>query len=177
MAAILDDHITADIATLLTPTTRTVHWVGTNPLFARADHVTAVLADAAWQVEPGDPDDPLWDAKHVADELDIGTTTARRWMTDGTVPSVVQPAGDGVPRRYSRMSDVLAYRDQRARVIRLPDLAEQLGVRYDETYRSLRYLGLAPAQHPPAKSSPSPTTKPKPSAASTPESAPSTGAL
>jgi integrase len=151
VAAILDDHITADIGTLLTPTTRTVHWFATNPLFTHADQVTAVLADAGWQVEPGDPDDPLWDAKHVADELDIVTTTARRWMTDGTIPSVVQPDGDGVPRRYSRMSDVLVHRDQRAGIIRLPDLAEQLGVRYDEIYRSLRYLDLVPAQHPTSK--------------------------
>jgi hypothetical protein len=116
------------------------------PLFWRADHVTAVLAAAGWQVEPGDPDDPLCDSKRVADELGIVATTARRWMTDGTLPSVVVPDGDGVPRRFSRLSEVWVYRDQLASVIRLPDLAEELGVRYDELYRSMRHLGLRPAQ-------------------------------
>ncbi len=110
--------------------------------------MTSVLADAGWQVEPGDPDDPLWDAKRVAEELGIVPTTARRWMTDGTIPSVDLPDGDGVPRRYSRMSDVWAHRDQMAGVIRLPALAEQLGIRYDEIYRSARHLGLSIEQHP-----------------------------
>jgi len=148
VAALLDDNITTQITTLLTPTTRTVHWGKTNPLSFRADHVSAVLAAAGWQVEPGDPDDPLCDANRVAGELGIVATTARRWMSDGTIRSVVAPDGDGVPRRYSRMSDVWARRDQLAGVIRLSDLAEQLGVRYDEIYRSMRHLGLSFDQHP-----------------------------
>ncbi len=148
VAALLDDNITAQITTLLTPTIRSIHWGKTNPLCFRADHVSAVLAAAGWQVEPGDPDDPLCDANRVAEELGIVATTARRWMTDGTIRSVVAPDGAGVPRRYSRLSDVWAYRDQLAGVIRLTDLAEQLGVRYDEIYRSMRHLGLKPDQHP-----------------------------
>jgi integrase len=148
VAAILDENIISHITSLLTPTTRTIHWGSANPIFARADQVTSVLADAGWQVEPGDPDDPLWDAKRVAEELGIVSTTARRWMIDGSIPSVVLPDGDGVPRRYSRMSDVWAHRDQLAGVIRLPDLAEQLGIRYDEIYRSARHLGLSIEQHP-----------------------------
>ena len=148
VAALLDDNISANITTLVIPTTRTIHWGKANPIFTRSDHVTSTLADAGWQVEPGDPDDPLWDAKRVAEELGIVPTTARRWMTDGTLPSVVIPDGDGVPRRYSRLSDVWAHRDQLASVIRLPDLAEQLGVRYDELYRSARHLGLVIEQHP-----------------------------
>jgi integrase len=148
VAALLDDNITTQITTLLTPTTRSVHWGRTNPLCFRADHLSAVLAAAGWQVEPGDPDDPLCDANRVAEELGIVATTARRWMSDGTIRSVVAPDGDGVPRRYSRLSDVWARRDQLAGVMRLSDLAEQLGVRYDEIYRSMRHLGLAPDQHP-----------------------------
>ena len=101
------------IGSLITPTTRSIHWGPANPLFARADHVDAILADAGWQVEPGDPDDPLCDAKRVAEELGIYPTTARRWMTDGTIPTVVAPDDNGVPRRYSRLSDVWAHRDQR----------------------------------------------------------------
>jgi len=148
VAALLDDNVAAQITTLLTPTTRAVHWGKTNPLSFRADHVSAVLAAAGWQVEPGDPDDPLCDANRVAEELGIVATTARRWMSDGTIGSVVAPDGDGVPRRYSRMSDVWAHRDQLAGVIRLSDLAVQFGVRYDEIYRSMHHLGLNPDQHP-----------------------------
>jgi len=95
-------------------------------------------------------------------------------MTDGTLPSIVIPDGDGVPRRYSRLSDVWAHRDQLARVIRLPDLAEQLGVRYDEIYRSMRHLRLTLEQHPTAGSSPSPTNRPMPSVPSTSGSEPYT---
>lgn len=148
VAAILDENIISHITTLFSPTTRTIHWGAANPISVRADYVTSVLANAGWQVEPGDPDDPLWDAKRVAEELGIVPTTARRWMTDGTIASVVLPDGDGVPRRYSKMSDVWSHRDQIAGAIRLPDLAEELGVRYDEIYRSARYLGLNIEQHP-----------------------------
>ena len=177
VAAILDDKITASITTLLTPTTRTIHWGSANPLFARADHVTSVLADAGWLVEPGDPDDPLCDAKRVAEELGIVATTARRWMTDGTIPSVVVARRRGVPRRYSRLSDVWAHRDQLAGVIRLPDLAEQLGVRYHEIYR------IAAPSRPRHRAAPhqprvhaSPTSRPTPSGPSTHGSEPSTAA-
>ena len=151
VAALLDDHIAAQIAALLTPTTRAVHWGRTNPLSYRSDHVAAVLGAAGWLVDPGDPDDPLCDAGRVADELGIVATTARRWMSDGTIPSVVAPDPNGVPRRYSRLSDVWAHRDRLAGVVGLGDLAEQLGVRYDEMYRSMRHLGLSPAQHPTSK--------------------------
>jgi integrase/CBS domain-containing protein len=175
-AALLDDHIAAQIATLLTPTTRTVHWGRTNPLSYQSDHVAAVLGAAGWLVDPGDPDDPLCDARRVADKLGIVATTARRWMSDGTIPSVVAPDPNRVPRRYSRLSDIWARRDQLAGVVGLGDLAEQLGVRYDEMYRSMRHLGLAPRSTPPARRSPSATKKPTPSEPSTPGSAPSTGA-
>jgi hypothetical protein len=148
VAALLDDNIATTITTLLTPTTRGIHWGRANPIFARADHVTGTLAAAGWQVEPGDEDDPFCDAIRVADELGIVATTARRWMRDGTLPSVVAPDGDGVPRRFSRLSDVWSCRDQLTSKIRFPDLAEQLGVRYDELYRSMRHLGLAVEQHP-----------------------------
>jgi integrase len=147
VAEILDTNITSHIATLLTPTTRRVRWARSNPIFARRDHVTATLLAAGWLVERGDPDDPLCDAPRVAEELGIAETTARRWMTDGTLASVVSPDDHGVPRRFTPLSHVWAYRDQLAKVIRLPDLAEELGVRYEELYRSMRHLGVRPAQH------------------------------
>ena len=148
VAAVFDDHITTQITTLVVATTRSVHWGRHNPLSRRADHVAAVLGAAGWLVDVGDPDDPLCDATRVADELQIAATTARRWMRDGTIPSVVADDEHGVPRRYSRLSAVWARRDQLAGIVHLTDLAEQLGVRYDEIYRTMVHLGLHPDRHP-----------------------------
>ncbi|MHB1928239.1 MAG: site-specific integrase [Acidimicrobiales bacterium] len=148
VAAILDDKITSSIETLLTPTTRRVHWATTSPLAARAEHVNATLAAAGWLIDPGNPDAPLCDAERVASELDIYPTTARRWMTDGTLPAIIAADAQGVPRRYVRLAAVWAHRDRLAQRILLPDLAERLGVRYHEAYHMVRRLGLALEQHP-----------------------------
>ncbi|MDA8061017.1 MAG: hypothetical protein M0T80_01070, partial [Actinomycetota bacterium] len=144
----LDHHIAMSIGTLLVPTIRRAQWGSANPLAARADHVAATLAAAGWLVDPGSDDDPLCDAQRVAAELDIYPTTARRWMTDGTIPTVALPDATGVSRRYARLSDVWAHRDRLAGRILLPDLAEELGVAYHEAYHALRRLGLAVEQHP-----------------------------
>jgi len=69
-------------------------------------------------------------------------------MADGILPAIVAPDAQGVPRRYSRLSAVWAQRDRLAQRILLPDLAEQLGVRYHEIYNTVRRLGLAMEQHP-----------------------------
>ncbi len=148
VATVLDDKITTSIATLLTPTTRQVHWGQANPLLARADHVNATLGAAGWLVDPGTPDDPLCDADRVAVELGIYVTTTRRWMADGTLQSIVAPDAKGVPRRFARLSQVWACRDRLASRTLLPDLAEQLGVRYHELYHAVRRLGLILDQHP-----------------------------
>lgn len=148
IAAILDENIANSIGTLLTPTTRRVHWGVGNPLFPRTDYVEATLEAASWLVDPGDPDDPLCDSERVATELGIVVTTARRWMDDGTVQSVSAPDAAGVPRRWSRLSDVWAVRDRLADRILLSDLAEAFGVRYHELYQSVRRLGLDLEQHP-----------------------------
>ncbi len=148
VAAILDDKVTASIGTLLTPTTRKVAWGKHNPLRDRAEDVNATLVTAGWLVNPGTADDPLCDAERVASELDIARTTARRWMSDGTLPTLVTPDAQGVPRRYARLSTVWAHRDRLARRILLPDLAEQLGLRYHEAYNMIRRLDLDLEQHP-----------------------------
>jgi hypothetical protein len=148
VATVLDDKITTSIVTLLTPTTRQVHWGQANPLLARADHVNASLGAAGWLVDPGTPDDPLCDADRVAVELGIYVTTARRWMSDGTLQSIIAPDAKGVPRRFARLSQVWVYRDRLANRTLLPDLAEQLGVRYHELYHAVRRLGLDLDKHP-----------------------------
>jgi hypothetical protein len=118
------------------------------PLRSRVDHVDATLAAAGWQVEPGAPDDPLCAAERVAAELDIYVTTARRWVADGTLPTVVGPDDCGVPRRWVRLSDVWGHRDRLAGRLLLPDVAESLGLRYHEAYHLLRRLDLDLEQHP-----------------------------
>jgi integrase len=148
VAAVLDDKIATTIATLLIPTIRPVYWGQANPLLARADHVNATLGAAGWLIDPGTPDDPLCDAARVAVELGIYVTTARRWMADGTLRSVVAPDAKGVPRRFARLSQVWACRDRLANRTLLPDLAEQLGVRYHELYHAVRRLGLTLDRHP-----------------------------
>jgi integrase len=148
VAAVLDDHIANSITTLLTPTTQRVQWGTGNPIHRRAGHVADILTAAGWLVDPGDTDDPLWDAKRVAVELDINQTTARRWMRDGTIPSVAVADSHGVPRRWARQSAVLAHRDHLTGRVGLPELAVRLGVPYDELARSVRRLGLTLDQHP-----------------------------
>ena len=148
VAEILDHNIAMTIGTLMVPTIRHAQWGSANPLAARADHVDATLAAAGWLVDPGSDDDPLCDAQRVAAELDIYPTTARRWMTDGTFPTVTIPDATGVSRRYARLSDVWAHRDRLAGRILLPDLTEELGIPYHEAYHALHRLGLAVEQHP-----------------------------
>jgi integrase len=142
VAAMLDDKIATSIATLLIPTTRTIYWGRANPLAARDEHVKVVLGAAGWLVDPGDPNDPLCDAQRVANELGIAVMTARRWMADGIVASTVFPDQRGVPRRFARLSAVWTCRDRLAERVLLPDLAEQLGLRYHELYNMVRRLDL-----------------------------------
>jgi hypothetical protein len=148
VALVLDGQIRNSIKTLLIPTTRRIRWGHSNPLFDRADHVEATLGAATWLVDPGTADDPLCDAERASAELEIGAMTARRWMREGTLTCVVVRDGDGVPRRLARLSDIWALRDRLADRILLPELAEELGVRYHELYQSVRRLGLELEQNP-----------------------------
>jgi len=148
IAEVLDKNITATIGSLLVPTTRTATFGHGNPLAARTDHVEATLAAAGWLVEPGNPDNPLCDTERVAAELGVYATTARRWMHDGTLPTVVAPDAHDVPRRHVRLTDIWAHRDRLAGRILLADVAEQLGLRYHEAYHMLRRLDLDLEQQP-----------------------------
>jgi integrase len=148
VAEILDHNIATSIGGLMTPTIRRVHWGTTNPTLSRADYIDATLSAAGWLVEPGDADDPLCDAKRVAAELNIYPTTARRWMIDGTIPTVAVPDQVGVERRHSRLSDIWQLRDRLAGQILLPDLAYDLGLPYHEAYNMLQRLGLEVEQRP-----------------------------
>ena len=142
VAEILDHNIVMSIGGLMTPTLHRVQWGSGNPIAARSDHVDATLAAAGWLVEVGDSDDPLCDARRVAAELDIDPKTARRWMASGTIPTLVVPDAMGVPRRHAQLSAVWQLRERLAGQILLPDLADELGLRYHEVYNMLRRLGI-----------------------------------
>ncbi|MBV9659881.1 MAG: site-specific integrase, partial [Acidimicrobiales bacterium] len=148
VAQILDANIGNTIGSLQVPTTRKIRWGPYNPLRATVDHVDATLAAAGWQVEPGDPAAPLCDTNRVAEELGVHENTARRWMADGTLPTVVAADDTGVPRRWVRLSDAGEHRHRLAGRRVLPDVAESLGLRYHEAYHLLRQLDLGLEQHP-----------------------------
>jgi hypothetical protein len=68
--------------------------------------VEATLLAAGWSIDPDGGDDPLCDVRRVASELGMAETTARRWMRDGTLRCVIVRDGDGVQRRWVRLSEV-----------------------------------------------------------------------
>ena len=148
VARVLDELIRGSIGSLLVPTTRRIHWGRSHRNFHRVAHVEATLLAAGWSTDPDRSEDPLCDAQGVASELQIAVTTARRWMRDGTLRCVIVRDGDGVRRRWARLSEVWSLRDRFADRILLPDLAEELGVRYHDLYRLARLLGLELGQHP-----------------------------
>ena len=148
VARVLDEMIRDSIGSLLVPSTRRIRWGHANRIFRRAAHVEATLLAAGWSMDPDSCDDPLCDAQRVASELGLAETTARRWMRDGTLRCVIVRDGDGIDRRWARLSEVWSERDRLADRILLPDLAEELGLRYHELYRISRLLGLRFEQHP-----------------------------
>jgi integrase len=148
VARVLDELIRASIGSLLVPTTRRVHWARGNRYAARAAQVEATLCATGWLVDPGESEDPLCDTARVASEMGVAPTTARRWMRDGTLPYVIVADGDGVERRWVRLSEVASLRQRLADRVLLPDLAEELGARYHELYRLARNLGLELGRHP-----------------------------
>jgi hypothetical protein len=148
VARVLDELIRGSIGSLLVPTTRRIHWGHSHRNFHRVAHVEATLLAAGWSTDPDCSEDPLCDAQRVSSELRIAETTARRWMRDGTLKCVIVQDRDGMRRRWARLSEVWALRDRLADRILLPDLAEELGVRYHDLYRVSRLLGLEFEQHP-----------------------------
>lgn len=138
MARLLDELIRASIGSLLVASTRRVHWAQGNRYAARAAQVEATLGAAGWLVDPGGSEDPFCDTTQVASEMGMAPTTARRWMRDGTLPCLIVAGGDGVERRWARLSEVVSLRQRLADRVLLPDL----GVRYHELYRLARNLGL-----------------------------------
>jgi integrase len=147
VARVLDELIRGSIGTLVVPTTRRIRW-GSSHRHFRAAEVDAALGEAGWMIDPDSSEDPLCDTRRVASELRVAPTTARRWMRDGTLRCVIVPDGDGIARRWARLSEVWALRRRLADRVFLPDLATELGVRYHELYRTSRRLGLEFGRHP-----------------------------
>jgi hypothetical protein len=148
VARVLEEIIRGSIGSLIVPTTRRIRWGHSNRYLERAAHVDATLGAAGWMIDPDSVDDPLCDTIRVAAELGIGRTTARGRMRDGTLTCVIVADGDGVERRWTRLSAVLSLRDRLRDRVQLPDLADQLGVRYHDLYQTARRLGLQLDRHP-----------------------------
>ena len=148
VARVLEELIRGSIGSLIVPTTRRIRWGRSNRYLERAAHVDATLAAAGWVIDPDSVDDPLCDTVRVASELGIGRTTARGWMRDGTLTCIIVADGDGIERRWSRLSEVLSLRDRLRDRVQLPDLADLLGVRYHDLYQTARRLGLQLDRHP-----------------------------
>jgi hypothetical protein len=148
VARVLDEIIRGSIGSLLIPTTRRIQWGHSNRNFRHATHVDATLGAAGWMIDPDSSDDPLCDTQRVASEPRIAPTTARRWMRDGTLKCVIVQDRDGIRHRWTRLSEVWSLRDRLSDRILLPDLAEELGVRYHDLYRTSRRLGLDLERHP-----------------------------
>lgn len=63
------------------------------------------------------------------------------WLTE-QFPTLVVPDATNVPRRHVQLSAVWQLRERLAGQILLPDLADELGLRYHEAYSMLRRLGI-----------------------------------
>lgn len=148
VARVLEEIIRGSIGSLIVPTTRRIRWGHSNRYLERSAHVDATLGAAGWMIDPDSGDDPLCDTVRVASELGIGHTTARGWMRDGTLTCIIVADGDGVERRWTRLSEVLSLRDRLRERVQLPDLANELGVRYHDLYQTARRLGLHLDRHP-----------------------------
>lgn len=74
-------------------------------------------------------------------------TAAKRDRMTRSAGVIVQN-GDGRGHRWARLLEVSSLRDRLSDRILLPDLAEELDVRYHELYRTSRQLGLELKRHP-----------------------------
>ena len=148
VARVLDELVQASVESLVVPAARRIRWGHGNKMFQRAAHAEATLLAAGWSIDPDSQDDPLCDVRRVASELQMAESTARKWMRDGTLKCVIVKDGDGVQRRWTRLSEVWSVRDRLGERVLLPDLAEDLGARYHELYRLSRLLGIELERHP-----------------------------
>jgi len=134
------------VPTLLVATEERVSWGADNPLRQRSGHINAVLAEAGWQIEPGDSSNPWCDTARVMAELGVAATTAKRWMRDQVVPSTVDTDVFGNTRRRARLLDVLEVRDRLAARMLLRDIAEEIGVGYHPAWHAMNRLGIIPTR-------------------------------
>jgi integrase len=148
VARVIVELIAGSIGSLLVATTRRIRWRRGSRNSRRLAHISATLDAAGWTVDPDSSDDPLCDSQRIAAELGVAHTTARRWMSDGTLRCVIVRDGDGIERRWAPLGEVWSLRDRLASRVLLPDLPENLGVRYHELYQTARRLGLELEQHP-----------------------------
>jgi hypothetical protein len=148
VATAVQADISLKVDTLLVPTEQRITFGIGNPLRERVGHVDAVLAEACWQIEPGDASNPWCDTAPVMGELGIAATTARRWMRDQVIPTTVDSDIFGNPRRRARLSDVQAVAERLTSRTLLRDVADDIGVGYHLAWHALNRLDISPARDP-----------------------------
>jgi hypothetical protein len=148
VAHAVEADINLKVDTLMVPTERRVAFGSANPMRARSIYADAVLAEAGWQVEPGDASNPWCDTSRVMAELGVAATTARRWMRDQVVPSTVDTDRFGNPTRRARLLDVQAVAQRLASRTLLRDVAGDIGVGYHLAWHTLQRLAITPSRDP-----------------------------
>ena len=84
----------------------------------------------------------------MARELGVSVTTARRWMAEGAVPTIVVTVGRQRPQRLARLTAVLTVKETLSSRIELVDLAAELNLGYHEARGLLLRLGHRPQPDP-----------------------------
>jgi integrase len=140
IADAIDRRIDRELGDLLIPTSLP-YFGEDHPIRARLADAREALVDAGWLAAEGDgPDTPCGTAR-VADELGIAETTARRCMSNGTLPIRVDVV-DGTERRTARLEDVRRLRNELDEQTTVADLARELGEDYHVLYRLIHHLEL-----------------------------------
>lgn len=137
----LEDQIDAEVSgSLIIPTTRRPFY-GRDADLDRLARADAILTEAGWQLS--DIGEDRISVEETAALLGMESLAAVRRLFPAQIPAVKDNMGRWQPRR----DDVLAWRDRNDKKVRLPVLADELGL----TYHQARSLMLGHLDRPPRK--------------------------
>lgn len=116
---------------------------GAQPALAEdGARLDAELALRGWLVRPGHRGEELLTAGEVASALGCTVQTARRWMREGVVPSVILTQRARGEERGALLADVLAVGERMRAQVTIADLAEEVAQTYHTVYQYVRASGL-----------------------------------
>ncbi len=144
IANAIQAEITAEVGTTLMVPTLVRCTKGTHKALVRdAARIETELAGRGWLLIPDNEGQPLLSAAEVAQELGISVGAARRWMANGTIPSLPWVDCPRGQERRARLDDVLAAQQELSHRLTLTELAEELGQGYRALYGYVQSEGLA----------------------------------